>query len=994
MVRCAARWLLFLCALAGAGASRLDAADVRKSLRGYQVSGWTQIDGLPRGAVNALAKDRDGYLWVGTESGLFRFDGVQFTPAAEFSDLPALQLSIRALLTTRDGVLWLGVGAASGGVARFDGNQWYAFGEPDGLRPGAVAFLVEDSTGTVWAGTAQGVFSFTGNRWVRYGRTEGLSEGAAYSAYIATNGDLLVGMANAVFRRAKDATRFVRVEEFAYQAPFFYESPQSIAEDASGQIVVTDAIFGFHPIGRIPADSDPWPRGRGRRLLRDHQHHLWIGTIGQGLWRVPDVQAPGTFVTERLTALNGLLSDGVRALLDDLDGNLWVGTTEGLNRLTRSKVTQVTDIGLVVGVEANPDGSVWVGTVDELLKFTEPGSDGVALRIPMRGAHLRAMHSDGAGGVWIATATFLGHVVNNRLTRIPMPNGPYEIENITPDGAGGLWLHDLREGLMHWTGRRLNRRPLPVEQQRQRIAATFVDSGRRTWLAFADGPLAAINPDGSLQFYSADDGVDGGPYRAIHEHSGNVLWFAGADGLTRLAHGQFRTVKRGTSFPLELTAVVDDGAGGLYLGTNAGIARINEDDFDGALAGGTLTYMLYNRSDGLAGLPLAYSTSRRAIRAKDHRLWFLTARGLTVLEPRALSGLRVPSPVRIENVSTTDGQYRPVPDIALPAGTSRLEISYAVLDLTSPFRTRFRYKLEGVDSKWVDAGQRRQAFYTNLAPNHYRFEVIASGRDGVSEASRAVWNFSIRPMFYQTTWFYGVVAMAVVLGLTAAWRLRLRQVRHEFSLLLGERMRLSRTIHDTLLQSLVGLALKLDAIANDPDNVSGRVQHRFGELRDEVEEYIRETRQSILHLRSPSLERGDFVAALRHAGEHITAERSTRFALTVSGRPRRCPPKVEEHLLRIGQEAITNAVRHAGAAEVRVHINYERNAIVLHVSDDGRGFETSRIWREQEGINHYGLIGMKERAEEIGGTITISSDTNRGTDITTVVPLEYALRGL
>lgn len=987
MSRCG--WLL--CGVLCAHVSALNAADVRKVLREYQVSGWSQMDGLPRGAVNALAQDAEGYLWAGTESGAFRFDGVQFTPATEFSDLPALQKSIRALLATRDGTMWFGVGATSGGVVRFDGKHWSVFGEPDGLNPSAITFIVQDSQGTIWTGTTQGLFSLSGGRWIRHGHARGLPEGTAHSAYAATNGDLLVGMANAVYRRRAGSTQFERMEEFAYRMPFFYESPRAIAENASGEILVSDAVFGFHPIGKVPADSDPWPRGRGRVLLQDRRGNLWVGTNGQGLWRVPAIQPSGAFITERLTALTGLLSDGVRSLLEDRDGNLWVGTSEGLNRLTRSKVIQITDIGLVIGVETAPDGGVWVGTVDELLKFAEPGSGIPTLRMPMRGARLRALHSDGAGGLWIATATFLGHIVGGRLHRIPIEDGPHEIETVTPDGAGGLWLHDLREGLMHWTARRLNRWPLPLEQQRQRVAATFVDSSRRTWLAFSDGPLAAIHPDGSLHIYGPDDGVDGGPYRAIHEHRGSV-WFAGAEGLTRLSDGQFRTVKRGTTFPLELTTIVDDGWGGLYLGASTGIARIDEDDFEKALDGEALPYTLYDRSDGLAGLPLVYSTNRRAIRARDNRLWFLTARGLTVIDPRELGAVRAPSPVQIENVISAEARYRPVPDIALPPGTSRLEISYAVLDLTSPFKTRFRYRLQGVDAQWTDAGQRRQAFYTNLSPGRYRFEVVASGRDGASEASRATWVFSIRPMFYQTIWFYGAIAVTSALGLTAAWRLRLRQVRHEFSLLLGERTRLSRAIHDTLLQGLVGLALKLDAIANDLDDIPLRIRSQFAGLRDEVEDYIRDARQSILHLRSPSLDHGDFASALRAAGEHITEGKAICFSLSVSGRPPRYSARIEEQLLRIGQEAIINAVRHARADEIQVHISYERESIILGVSDNGCGFDASRVWREEEGVNHYGLIGMKERAEEIGGAITITSDPNHGTHIRTVVPLTHAPR--
>ncbi len=977
------RWLVWLLFCVASDYSF--AADLRNVLTDYQVSGWNQKDGLPPGAVSALAQDAEGYLWVGTESGLLRFDGVRFTPPAALSDVPLLKRPVRALLIARDGSLWVGLGAG-GGVSRLRNDQHWNYGESDGLPPGAVAFLVQDARGEIWTGTTRGLFRFVNDRWERHAHAHGPPDGAAYSAYVSTTGDLIVGIASGIFKLPPGAAKFERMEELAYHTPFFYESPSGFAEDASGRIVVSDAIVGFRPIGAAPVRPDAVPRGRGRRLLRDRHQNLWVGTSGQGLWRVRLAQGTGGYVTERLTALTGLLSDGVASMLEDRDGNIWVGTTEGLNRLTRPKVAQITNIGLVIGVETTPDGSVWVGTVDELLKFADPTSDSPTSRIPLHGARLRALHSDRTGGLWIATSAFVARITNGRVVPVVLKGTPQDVDSITSDGAGGLWLHDLRDGLLHWAGGRLDRLPLPAGLERQRIGATYADSAGRAWFAFADGPLGMIDRGGSLRLYGPDDGVDGGPYRAIHEEKNSVIWFAGADGLTRLMNGRFRTVRRGPGFPLDLTAVIDDGARGLYLGTTSGIARINEDDFDAALTSGTFSYTLYDRSDGLAGFPLAYSTNRRVIRAKDNRLWFLTARGLTLLDPRALRDTRPPSPVRIESVVADDRGYAPSSNIALPAGTSRLEVTYTILNLTSPFRTRFRYKLEGFDATWVEAGARRQAFYTNLPPRKYRFHVVASSADGVSEASRAVWDFSIQPMFYQTTSFYGLGGLTLALAIAGAWQLRLRQVRRQFSLILGERVRVSREIHDTLLQSLVGLALQLDAISNDVDNVPSKTRAHFVHLRKQIEEYIREARQSIWNLRSPSLNRGNLAAALRDAGEHVTSGRHTQFALTVSGTPRQCPPKIEQHLLRIGREAVTNAVRHARANEVRVHLGYDEGSIVLRVSDDGRGFEVPRIGA-QEGLSHYGLIGMKERADEVGGAMTISSSANHGTELTTVVPL-------
>ena len=300
-------------------------------------------------------------------------------------------------------------------------------------------------------------------------------------------------------------------------------------------------------------------------------------------------------------------------------------------------------------------------------------------------------------------------------------------------------------------------------------------------------------------------------------------------------------------------------------------------------------------------------------------------------------------------------------------------------------KTRFRHRLEGFDADWIDAGTRTEAFYTNLPPRQYQFQVIASNDDGTWTEPAAVWDFSMAPMFYQTTWFAVLCVAAAVGAVAGLWHLHVRQVRQRFALLLGERTRLSREIHDTLLQSLVGVALQLDVIANDLEASAPPAREQFVRMRKNVEEYIREARQSIWDLRSLKLGGTDLAATLREAGENATSGIPVAFQLTVQGTPRRFPAKVEEQLLRIGQEAILNAVRHAQPKEVCVELQYNDDSLVLRVLDDGRGFNPEHVVAEADG--HYGLVSMKERAQEIGGGFTISSRIGRGTEVQAVVPI-------
>jgi signal transduction histidine kinase len=372
------------------------------------------------------------------------------------------------------------------------------------------------------------------------------------------------------------------------------------------------------------------------------------------------------------------------------------------------------------------------------------------------------------------------------------------------------------------------------------------------------------------------------------------------------------------------------------------------------------------------------------VRAKDGRLWFLTVQGVTIIDPRALHTERAPTPLRIDTVVVNDRTIDTKDGVRLAPGVTRLAIDYAVPDLTSPLRTRFRYRLDGFDKEWVDGGTRRQAIYTNLPPGAYQFNLQAAAEDGSWNRAAIAWGFAVRPAFYQTSWFYVLCTLGLAAMLWGAWQLRLAQVRKQFTLLLGERVRLSREIHDTLLQSLVGVTLQLDQIANDLDGPADTTRNQFVRMRKQVEEYIREARQSIWNLRSSVLDRCDLATALRQTGERA-ADNAVAFDFSVSGDARRFESTVEEQVLRIGQEAVTNAIRHAQAQRIRMELQYGESDVTLRVSDDGRGFDTAGMGDNKD--DHWGVMSMRERAETVGGVFRISSTTGEGTLIETVVPV-------
>ena len=964
-------------------ARQANATDLRSVLTEYTLASWSQKDGLPEGSTFALAQDGDGYMWVGTEAGPYRFDGARFTSWRALTNTSAPVAAARTLHATADGSMWIGFGVP-GGVAVFTRGRVRTYGPADGLPAVAVATIAEDASGSLWAGTAAGLFRLDGERWSRWGQDRGVTDGPVTAAFLSAGHRFYAGAGRSLLELDAAGQRFVEVA-------LLREEPRAIGEDPFGAIVVSDQLDGFRRADPAAPPLGHLERGRGRAILRDRRNNLWIGTAGQGLWRVKFDEGGNVLFAERATALTGLLADGVVAVAEDREGNIWGATPEGINRLTPHKVAQVTDIGLVAGVEDAGAGSLWVGTVDELLRLSTTSVRIDTQRFHLGGARLRALHADPQGTLWVATDRGLSRLVRDQLVPLAIPRGdqmPRLVDTIASDATGGIWLFDGERGLLHWSEGHFDRPELPDSLARAGVEATLTDSTGRVWIAFSTGDVATIVGH-EFRLYGKADGIDGGVYQAIFEDAEHVVWLGATNGLTRY-DGRFATTRSDQGFPVaNVTAIVDDGRGTLWVGSGAGILQIRRDEWQRLLANPRhqTQFRLYARADGLAGLPYVYSRNRRAIRSDDGRLWFVTGRGLTVLDPATLRSPEGVHPVRVEGILANGTRIPIAAGVELPAGTTRLEVEYTAINLTAPLRQHFRFRLEGFDGEWIDAGSRRQAFYTNLPPRDYRFRVMTTDAEGLWSEQGAALDFTIRPMFYQTTWFLVVCVGAVALVVGASWRLHVRRVRLQFALLIGERARLSRELHDTLLQSLVGIALQFDALANDPEFTSSeRQRSEFVRMRRRVEEYIREARQSISDLRSPRLDTHDLATALREAGERETSGRDIELRFEQHGVARAYPAAFEDQLLKIGREAIVNAARHSRADLISIELDVDDVAVTLRVTDNGTGFD-SRTPGSADSDSHYGLTSMRERAEDLGGQLTIESMSGKGTRVEATIPL-------
>ena len=750
--------LLSALAYVSASIATLHAVDLRNVLTDYTLTSFGRKDGLA-GPVWAIAQGADGFLWLGTDEGLIRFDGVRFVAWDQFGAAPLPRLTVRSLHVAHDKSLWVGFGAA-GAIARIQGRNVRVYGESDGAATGAVTAMAEDRRHAMWVAGANGLFRLDNDRWQRLGSTQGLPEVAATNVYIDSSDTLWVGTAAGLYWRPEPTDdKFQQLDPASDPVRAL-----SLSEDATGRMWTSDPLIGFRTLGYRTTPATGAEAGRGYRLLHDRTDSLWVGTIGQGLWRVRHSADPGQATIEKTTVLSGLSSDAVRSIFEDRDGNIWAGTTDGVDRLVPHRITPWTGLGLVGTIAAAPDARIWVGTADGIIRFSRAATAWQPddTRIPMRG--VRDLRIDGDGVVWTVSSDGLLRIDGTHATRVVLPPGVNgeNIEALAGSRQSGVWVVAAGGVVFRVEGPRTTLFNQVSSLKGTPVTSALVDTSGRLWLALNGAQIGMLSGPGQFKVFGPQDGLGPGPHFEIYEDSEHSLWICGADGLSRLSGDRFVVVSRANGLPAGgVFGLTEDDEHNLWLSTSAGIIRLARSEFDAAVAnpGYQMHFRTYDTSDGLAGFPVQ-AGDRNGIRASDGTLWFVTSRGLSVVEPRALAIARPTPRVAIDAIEVND---RPVADAAqaLSAGATKLQISYTLPELTYPLKSRFRYRLDGFDSGWVDAGNRRQALYTNLPPGRYAFHVDASGDEGRWSETEAIWAFSIAPRFYRTWWFYGLLGLAL-----------------------------------------------------------------------------------------------------------------------------------------------------------------------------------------------------------------------------------------
>jgi signal transduction histidine kinase len=488
---------------------------------------------------------------------------------------------------------------------------------------------------------------------------------------------------------------------------------------------------------------------------------------------------------------------------------------------------------------------------------------------------------------------------------------------------------------------------------------------------------------------TSKDGLSADVVISLFEDQEGTLWIGtNGGGLNRLKDGQLTayTTRNGLLDDV-VYRIMEDDRNNLWLSCRKGVFHASKKELDD-LANGTINTIApvaYGTADGMMTRECSGGGDPAGWRGSDGTLWFPTIKGVAVIDPQKIKTNAQPPPVTIEEIRVDEQSIVPRGKMELPPGNSRLEFYYTAPSFVAPDKVRFKYNLEGFDSNWVEGGSRRIAYYTNLRPGSYTFRVIACNNDGVWNETGAAFGFYLKPYFYQTYWFYALGLLVLALLAWQLYRLRVRGMRAQFAAVLAERTRIAREIHDNLAQEMAGISVQLEVVARTMPPGAEKAKAQLDRVRMLVRHGIAEARRYVWDLRSPALEHNDLPTALSETARRLTAETQVEAQVQVSGTFRPLTQLVEDNLLRIGQEAINNAVRHAQAQQILVGLVFDARQVQLRVRDDGCGFDSQVA--DNGASRHFGLVGMRERAEQIGGTLSVQSRNGSGTEIVVEVPI-------
>jgi signal transduction histidine kinase/ligand-binding sensor domain-containing protein len=965
----------------------------------YRFDHWTTEDGLPQVSVTALTQTRDGYLWLTTFNGLVRFDGVRFTVFNK-QNSPGLRANGCSLLyEDTAGALWISLGDE--GVARYHNGAFVSYTTAQGLPRGNVRQIQGGTAGEILVTTG------TGSAWWRNGRF-------APEPGSETEFRIHLGRSGTRWSLTQDglhAQRDGQIRHYALPHPPLRAGNNILYEDRQGSLWLALAEYGLLKV-QAGAVLDYTPRlgltshDVVQSILEDKDGEFWFGTVNSGLLRLRDEpQARPT----RFTTAEGLSSNTVNTIYQDREGTLWIGTGGGgLNRLAPQFISGYSTAqglggNITHAVLADRAGNVWVATHVGLSKITKgvvtnySAAHGLPLTV------LQALHEDRAGRLWIGSANGICSFKDGVFSPA-IPN--LNVWAMLEDRQGNLWV-GTHYGLFKFKdGVRTSyttRDGLPSDT----VKAIYEDRQGTLWLG-TEGGLVKYQAD-RFTVYTPQNGLSSERVWSIYEDAEGVLWLGTYDGgLSRFKDGRFTnyTTAQGLC-DNAVFQILEDAGGTLWLSSYRGLCSVSRQQLNDLAAGRlrTLNCASYGKADGMRSSDCNGGRQPSGVKTADGRLWFTTLGGVAVVNPAGVRFNPLPPPVRIEEVKIDNAPAALGSEIRLLPGQANLELRYTALSFIKPDQVRFRYQLRGQDPDWIEAGARRTANYSYLAPGGYTFQVLAANSDGVWNEAGASLRVVVVPPFYRTWWFRGllVVSLAGLIGLV--FRLRLAQLRkehaaneafsrqlleaqEEFSRRLiasqeAERKRIAAELHDGLGQNLLiiknhallGLAERDDAAAT-AENLTV--------ISETTSQVLDEARQIAYNLRPYQIDRFGLTKALQSMLNRVAEASEIAFHTEVANLDGLFSKEAEMNLYRIVQECVNNILKHSRATAAAVKLVRSENQVLLTIADNGQGFEAQPTQRG------FGLLGLAERARLLGGQYKLQTAPGQGTVINISIALPEA----
>ena len=990
----------------------------------YMREHWGIENGFPGGSVSAIAQTTDGYLWIGTEKGLVRFDGQNFRLFRQAIPGPSPVAAVKGLQGDAEGNLWILLDNAK--ILRFHEGKLELGREETEFAVTAIGRGKNDSV--LFASLALGVLTFQNGR---------------FESIASPSGELPKWEANAPDRindskapsSASNLASPCRGCSHAFSGT--NSAITSMAETADGKVWLGTRDMGlFYMIqGGAFAAGKGWNNTKITALLSGGNGELWIGT-NQGMLKWNGVEASVAGVPSALRHVP------ILAMIRDHDSNLWVGTARGLARVAGDQLSIVRGSGTTGPVTAlfeDRERNLWVGGprgIERLRSSTfvtylgdwQPETSGPVF-IDQQG---RAWFASARGGLdWLQGEKY-GHVADHRLdqgvtysiagsskelwigrqrsglTRLTYTRGAPTIRSYTEaDGLaqnsvyvvyqsrdGTVWAGTLTGGVSRFDGRRFMNYTTANGLASNTVTAILETRDGSIWFGTSNG-LNSLS-SGRWRTYTTKDGLPSEEVNCLFEDSSGTLWAGTSDGLAFFRSGHVQVPRNlPASLRGKIFGMAEDKLGWFWMATADHVLRAERDK----IASGTLgvsDLREYGVQDGLRSTE-GIKRSRPVVADSSGKIWFSLSRGLSVVDPARVADTSAPAIPQIEALSADGNPINLLNSVHIPPSPKRITLTFTGLSLAVPERVRFRYFLENFDRGWSAPVQTREAVYTNLAAGSYCFRVVASNSEGQWNGPESALRFVIEPRFWETGWFRATCVPLLLFLVWCAHRYRLYQLTRQFNMRfeerVSERTRIARDLHDTLLQSFHGLLLRFQAVSNLLPARPQEAKARLDDAIDQAAQAITEGRDAVQGLRASATAPNDLALSLsalgRELGSGEMSQHSPEFQVEVEGAPRELHAILRDEVYRIAGEALRNAFRHAQARRIELEVHYDECQLRLRIRDDGRGMETQLV----DGVGrpgHWGLRGMRERAKVIGGNLELWSEFESGTEVELTIPASTA----